>query len=360
MKKRIAVLAGDGIGPEVMQEALKVLKAIEKRYNHSFEYCDALIGGAAYEEYGEHFPRQTRDVCEKSDAILFGSVGGPVKDMQLPKWHGCEVNALLGIRKAFGFGANLRPARVYPELIAICPLRREVIGDGVDMLIVRELLGGIYFGDKRRFEENGCRVATDECRYDDQTIASIVRIAFEAARTRRKKLTSVDKANVLHTSKLWREVAAEVAQEYPDVEFDNMLVDNCAMQIIKNPSQFDVVVTSNMFGDILSDAAAVLPGSLGLTASASLNKDGFGLYEPSGGSAQDIAGRGIANPLAQILSAAMLLKYSFGLGVEAEAIERAVGRSLRDKIRTGDIQEVGQEAASTATVGNVIEQFVLG
>lgn len=358
MKKSIAVLAGDGIGPEIMAEAIKVLDTVAEKFGHEFSYKKALIGGAAYDAFGEHFPEATQQTCAESDAILFGSVGGPVAELNQPKWQNCEVNALLGIRKAFGFGANLRPAKVYPELQGICPLRDEVIGGGVDLLIVRELLGGIYFGEKKNFKESGKRVATDECRYDEDTIASIAKVAFETARKRRKHLTSVDKANVLNSSRLWRTVVTEVSQDYPDIEYVDMLVDNAAMQIISNPSQFDVVVTSNMFGDILSDSAAVLPGSLGLTPSASLNKVGFGMYEPSGGSAPDIAGKGIANPIAQILSAAMMLKYSFNLQAEADSVEAAVEKTIKDGIRTGDIQGKGAESYSTCQVGDRIVKHI--
>ena len=257
------------------------------------------------------------------------------------------MNSILAIRKAFGFLANFRPAKVYPELADICPLKEEITAGGVDMLIVRELCGDIYFGEHRRFERDGKRVATDVAEYDEEQISSVAHLAFQAAQKRRGKLTSVDKANVLHTSKLWREVVSEVSKIYPEVEYEDMLVDNCAMQIIKNPGQFDVILTSNMFGDILSDAAAVLPGSLGLTPSASLTKSGFGLYEPSGGSAPDIAGQGIANPVAQILSAAMMLQFSFGLLEEASAIQEAVEETLRRGIRTQDIQKKGKSTVST-------------
>lgn len=348
MEKQIAILAGDGIGPEVMAASRSVLDAVAAGSGHVFTYREALVGGAAYDEFKEHFPEATRAICAESDAILFGSVGGPVSEAQLEKWQGCETNSILAVRKAFGFNANFRPARVYPQLQEICPLKAEIIGAGVDLLMVRELSGDIYFGEHKRYEVNGKRVAHDVAEYDEDTIARIGHIAFQAAEKRRQKVTSVDKANVLHSSKLWREVMHEVAAQYPAIAYEDMLVDNCAMQIIKNPGQFDVVVTSNMFGDILSDAAAVLPGSLGLTPSASLNPEGFGLYEPSGGSAPDIAGKGIANPIAQILSAAMLLRFSFGLTAEADAIEMAVERALDAGVRTADIQSKGKPAASTA------------
>jgi 3-isopropylmalate dehydrogenase len=252
----------------------------------------------------------------------------------------------------------LRPARVYPQLQEICPLKSELISGGVDLLIIRELLGGIYFGRKENLTENGRRVALDECRYDEDTIARIARLGFEIAGKRRKKLTSVDKANILHTSKLWRTVVQEVSRDFPDIQLENMLVDNCAMQIIKNPGNFDVVLTDNMFGDILSDAAAVLPGSLGLTPSASLNAEGFGLYEPSGGSAPDIAGKGVANPIAQILSAAMMLQYSFNLHSEAACIERAAEAVLAAGIRTPDIQKPGVKAVKTKELGAAVVEFI--
>lgn len=337
MKKTIAVVPGDGIGPEVMQEAVKVLDAVAEKFGHQFDLVYALAGGSAYEKFGSHLPDETLSICEKGDAILFGSVGGPVSEMQLPKWKDCERNSILTLRKHFSFAVNLRPSRVYPQLQSLSPLKPELVAKGIDLLIVRELVGDAYFGVHKKDVADGERYATDEAKYTESQVKVAVHAAFECARKRRGKLTSVDKANVLTTSKLWREVAEEVAAEYPDVEYENMLVDNCAMQLIRDPSQFDVIVTSNMFGDILSDAAAVLPGSLGLAASASLNKDNFGLYEPPGGSAQDIAGQGVANPIAQILSAAMLLKYSFGLEAESKAIEDAVEASLEEGYRTGEI-----------------------
>lgn len=337
MKKRIAVLPGDGIGEEVMAQALRVLEAVESKFGHEFEKKHGLAGGAAYDKYGSHMPNETLDIAYNSDAILFGSVGGPVADMNLPKWKNCEANSILNLRKTFKFNANFRPVRLFPELKEISPLRAEIIERGVDVVFVRELLGDCYFGEHKQFTEGGKRFGTDQIIYDEDQVSSIAHVAFKAARNRRKKVTSVDKANVLDSSKLWRTVVTEVAKDYPDIELEHMLVDNCAMQIIRDPSQFDVVVTTNMFGDILSDAAAVLPGSLGLLASASLNKDGFGLYEPPGGSAQDIAGTGTANPIAQILSVAMMLRYSFALEAEAAAIDTAVAAALGSGCRTRDI-----------------------
>ena len=313
MKAKIAVLPGDGIGEEVMAQALRVIAQVAEQFDIPFEITAGLVGGAAYEKYGTHLPDQTINLCRQSDAILFGSVGGPVSEMHLPKWRNCEANSILSLRKNFKFNVNLRPVKVIPELAELCPLRQEIINRGVDILFVRELLGDCYFGEHKTFKNSeGKRVASDQSIYSEDQVRSVAHAAFKAAQKRRGKLTSVDKANVLDTSKLWREVVHEVAEEYPKVQLEDMLVDNCAMQLIRDPSQFDVVVTTNMFGDILSDAAAVLPGSLGLLASASLNADGFGLFEPPGGSAQDIAGTGKANPIAQILSLALMLRFAFG------------------------------------------------
>jgi 3-isopropylmalate dehydrogenase len=355
MKRIIAVLPGDGIGEEVVAQALRVLEVVAKKFQLEFETTKALIGGAAFEVYGNHFPTETMEVCKNSAAILFGSVGGPVSQMNLDKWKNCETNSLLGLRKAFGFNCNYRPVKIFPALASFCPLKPEIVGAGIDILFIRELIGDLYFGEKKRFEENGLRVATDVARYDEEQISSVAHLAFQAAQKRRKKVTSVDKANVLMSSKLWREVTHEVAKNYPEITLEDMLVDNCAMQIIKNPRQFDVILTSNLFGDILSDAGAVLPGSLGLMASASINnKDGFGMFEPPGGSAQDIAGKGIANPIGQILSLAMLLRFSFNLESAALAIEQAVDKSLADGYRTGDISEKTTRPCSTVEMADAI------
>ncbi|MCC6977266.1 MAG: 3-isopropylmalate dehydrogenase [Candidatus Melainabacteria bacterium] len=344
MDKHIAVLAGDGIGPEVMEQALRVLSAIAEKFGHRFSTTTALVGGAAYDKYETHLPEETKSICRSSDAILFGSVGGPVGDMNNPKWKNCEANSILSLRKTFSFNVNYRPVKVIPELEYLCPLKKEVIERGVDILFLRELLGDCYFGEHRTFNaENGVRTATDLITYDEEQIASIAEVAFRAAQKRRGKVTSVDKANVLDASKLWRAVVREVALGYPDVTLEDMLVDNCAMQIVRDPSQFDVVVTGNMFGDILTDAAAVLPGSLGLLASASMNREGFGLYEPPGGSAQDIAGTGTANPVAQILCVALMLRHSFALETEACAIESAVETTLKEGYRTRDIARSGED-----------------
>jgi len=352
--KKIAVLAGDGVGPEVMSEALRVLDAVCNRFGRACETIPALVGGAAFEAHGAHFPDETRAICERVDAILFGSVGGPVSEAHLPKWKGCETNSILAVRKAFGLAANFRPAVVYPQLQAHCPLRDEIIGGGVDLMIVRELQGDVYFGERTFFTAEGKRCARDSGEYTEDQIALVARVAFEAARKRRGKVHSVDKANVLHMSKLWREVVHEVHADFSDVELEDILVDNCALQLVKNPRQFDVIVAPNLFGDILSDLAAALPGSLGLTPSASFNAQGFGLYEPSGGSAPDIAGQGIANPLAQILSAAMMARYSFGWLEEANAIEMAVSRVLDEGFRTRDIFNGTGRCVSTREMGDAV------
>mmetsp|Transcript_26618 Transcript_26618/g.61180 ORF Transcript_26618/g.61180 Transcript_26618/m.61180 type:complete len:365 (-) Transcript_26618:53-1147(-) len=357
VNKKIAVLAGDGIGPEVMSEATKVLEKVAELYGHKFEFTEANVGGAAWaacEAAGEtpsHLPSKTVETCASSDAILFGSVGGPVSEQHEPKWKDCEKNALLGLRKRFNLGNNLRPSKVYPFLAHLCPLKPSIIEAGVDILVVRELVGGIYFGEHKRDGDK----AWDVMDYTADGIRKPVVFAFEAAKLRSKKVTVVDKANVLETSRLWREVAREVAKGYPDIELEFMYVDNAAMQIIQRPSAFDVIATENMFGDILSDAASVLPGSLGLMPSASLG-DSIHMYEPSGGSAPDIAGKGVANPIAQILSAAMMLRYSFQLEVEASAIEAAVEQTLKSGTLTGDLRREGDpgKAVSTSEMGDAV------
>lgn len=353
--KNIAVLAGDGIGPEVMAQTLRVLDVLVPS---QFNFMNGLVGGAAYDVDGEHFPESTETLCRSADAILFGSVGGPVEQAHLDKWKGCETNSILALRKAFSFNCNLRPIRVFEALRDISPLKSEVLGDGVDIIILRELLGDIYFGEHRQEMKDGQRWAFDGCEYTESQIASITHQAFKIAQTRDKKVCSVDKANVLSTSKLWRLVVNEISRQYSDVSLEHMLVDNCAMQIVRNPRQFDVILTSNMFGDILSDAAAVIPGSLGLTPSASLNDKGFGLYEPSGGSAPDIAGKDIANPIAQLLSAALMLRLSFTMHVEALRLEQAIDRVIRRNIRTRDIASTNQSGVRCSEFADsVIEEL---
>ena len=351
MNKNIAVLAGDGIGPEVMNASIKVLDAIAKKYNHNFNYQRALIGGAAFECHGNFFPQDTLKICQESDAILFGSVGGPVDAQDDPKWDGCEKSSILALRKAFKFNVNIRPIKVFEALKAGCPLKDSVIRKGADIEIFRELSKDIYFGEHKSYKNNqGIRHATDTAEYDEITIKNIALSAFNRARQRTGNLISIDKANVLDTSKLWRTIINEVAIDYPDVTVKHMYIDNCAMQMILNPSQFDVLVTSNLFGDIISDLASVLPGSIGLVPSISLNKNKFGLYEPSGGSAYDIANKDIANPIAQILSASLMLAHSFDMTIESSAINQAVNKVLIDGFRTADIYDSGTTLVSTSQI----------
>lgn len=357
MKKEytIAVLPGDGIGPEVMVEALKVLQAVSEKEDVVFHYNEALVGGAAWDTYKSHLPEETLEICRHSDAILFGSVGGPVREQNTPKWQGVEVNSLLGLRKTFGLFANLRPAKLFPALAFASPLRIDVAEKGFDVLVVRELTGGIYFGQpKGREGEGGEEKAFDTMVYTRNEIRRIAKVAFNIARKRRKKVTSIDKANVLTTMVFWRQVVEEVAAEYPDVDYEPMYVDNAAMQLVKNPQQFDVILCGNMFGDILSDEAAMLTGSLGMLPSASFAGSGFGMYEPGGGSAPDIAGKNAANPIAQILSTAMMLRYSLDMDKAATEIERAVENVLEDGHRTADIVRRGEKFIHTNIMGDLI------
>lgn len=358
MSRHIAVLPGDGIGPEVMTQALRVLETVAKASKLQLSTTTGLVGGAAYDKHTVHLPDETVALCQSSDAILFGSVGGPVRDQHLQKWQGCETNSILSLRRHFKLNVNFRPVKVLPELHALSPLKSEVVSKGVDILVLRELLGDCYFGLHKTVTENGSRVARDVSEYTEEQVASAADAAFRAARTRRKKVTSVHKANVLDTSKLWRAVVREVHTGFEDVELEDMLVDNCAMQLVKDPSQFDVLLTTNMFGDILSDAAAVLPGSLGLLASASLNGEGFGLYEPPGGSAQDIAGLGIANPIGQILSVALMFRFSFGREPEATLIEMAVDETLRAGYRTRDIYRADEAHTQLVDCAGMTDQIV--
>ncbi len=354
MSKKVAILAGDGIGPEVMAEAIKVLDAVQKKFDFTLSYARADVGGIAIDNHGHALPQSTLDCCSASDAILFGSVGGP-KWESLPPEEQPERAALLPLRKYYDLFCNLRPARVFPSLAAACPLRPDIVGDGFDILVVRELTSGIYFGQPKGREGSGPdEKAWDTMVYKRSEIERITRMAFEAARVRRKKVTSVDKANVLTTMVLWREVVTEVAADYPDVELDHIYVDNATMQLVRRPQQFDVMLCGNMFGDIVSDEAAMLTGSMGMLASASLNGDNFGLFEPAGGSAPDIAGQGIANPIAQILSAAMMLRYSLGREEAATAIEQAVSASLDKGIMTADIATPGSSTVNTAAMGDAV------
>ncbi len=352
--KKIAVLAGDGIGPEVMAEAIKVLDAVQKKFAFELSYQHANVGGLAIDNYGEALPAATLAICENSEAILFGSVGGP-KWESLPPAQQPERAALLPLRKHFDLFCNLRPARIFKSLTAACPLRADIVRDGFDILCVRELTSDIYFGVPKGREGSGPdERAFDTMAYTRFEIERIARMAFEAARLRRKKVTSVDKANVLTTMVLWREVVIEIAEEYPDVALNHIYVDNATMQLVRDPHQFDVMLCGNMFGDIISDEAAMLTGSMGLLASASLNAEKFGMYEPAGGSAPDIANKGIANPIAQILSASMMLRYSFGLDEAAAAIDKAVEQVLDAGIHTADIAIDKTRVVNTAAMGDAI------
>jgi 3-isopropylmalate dehydrogenase len=353
---KIAVLPGDGIGVEIVPEAVKVLQAIGKRFNHQFQFEEALVGGAAYDAVGVPLPDETLKLCQSSQAILLGAIGGPKWDT-LPTHLRPELGGLLPLRKQLGLYANIRPAYLFPGMADASTLKPEVIAD-IDILVVRELTGGLYFGDKRREKIDGGERAIDECVYTTVEIERICRWAFEAARKRGKKVTSVDKANVLETSRLWRSVVTEVAKDYPDVELIHMLVDNCAMQLVRNPRQFDVLVSDNMFGDILSDEASMLTGSIGMLPSASIGGQ-VGLYEPSHGSAPDIAGQKKANPLATILSAGMLLDYSFNLNQEARCVDTAVRLVLQEGYRTPDIYEEGTTLVNTVEMGDLVTQKIL-
>lgn len=347
MRKKIAILAGDGIGPEVMAQTLRVLDVIAQRFKHHFEYLHGAVGGAAYEQYASHCPDETLSLCQQADAILFGSVGGPVDQQHVPKWADCEANSILKLRKHFNFNINLRPVRIYSDLTRLSPLRADRVKGGIELLIFRELNGDIYFGKHRQTTQNDEPYALDEAIYSASQVSAIAHAAFRAAAARKKQLVSIDKANVLATSRLWRDVVNQIAVQYPQVHVTHLLVDNAAMQLVLNPQQFDVMLAPNLFGDILSDLAAALTGSLGLVPSASLNAHGFGLYEPSGGSAPDIAGRNIANPIAQIVSAAMLLRYSLGLWKEADMIENAVKIVLANGAVTADIAQDGDNCLKT-------------
>jgi 3-isopropylmalate dehydrogenase len=356
VQKKIAVLPGDGIGPEIVSQAIRVLERVAERHNLHLEYHEALVGGAAFDATGHPLPPDTLALCKSSDAVLFGAVGGPKWD-NLPPALRPEAGALLPLRKELGLFANLRPALLFPALAGASPLKSEVLGDGLDILVVRELTGGIYFGQPKERRDGG-RTAVDTCIYTEAEVARIAHVAFRAAQSRRRKVASVDKANVLETSRLWREVVTRVAEQYPDVELQHVLVDNAAMQLIRNPHQFDVILTENMFGDILSDEAAMLTGSLGMLPSASLGEGTFGLYEPVHGSAPDIAGQGIANPLATILSAAMMLRYSFGMDAAAVEVEKAVDAALREGYRTPDIWQEGCRKVGTIEMTDAVLQHL--
>ena len=356
MEYNITLIPGDGIGPEIVDEARKVLDKVGKVYGHIFNYTKILMGGCSIDEYGVPLTDEAVQIAKSSDAVLLGAVGGNVGNS---RWYDVAPNlrpeaGLLKIRKELELFANIRPAYLYNELKDACPLKDEVIGNGFDMVIMRELTGGLYFGDRYTKEVNGLKTAVDTLTYNEEEIRRIAIKGFEIAMKRRKKLVSVDKANVLDSSRLWRSVVAEVAKDYPEVEVTNMLVDNCAMQLVMNPGQFDVILTENMFGDILSDEASMITGSIGMLSSASLGKTKLGLYEPSHGSAPDIAGKNIANPIATILSVAMMLRYSLDLDKEADAIEAAVAKVLKENYRTVDIMSEGMTECSTSKMGDLI------
>ncbi len=356
MNLNIVCIPGDGIGPEIVAEAKKVLHKVAQKYGHTISFQDILMGGASIDACGEPLTDKAIATAKAADAVLMGSIGG---NTSTSPWYKLPPNlrpeaGLLKLRKELNLFANLRPAYLYEELKAACPLREDIIGGGFDMMIMRELTGGLYFGERSTKEVDGVLTAVDTLTYTENEIRRIAIKGFEIAMKRRKKVTSVDKANVLDSSRLWRKVVEEVAKDYPQVTLEHMLVDNCAMQLVKDPKQFDVILTENMFGDILSDEASMVTGSIGMLSSASLNDTKFGLYEPSGGSAPDIAGQGIANPIATILSAAMLLRYSFDLDEEASAIEAAVQKVLKEGYRTIDIMPQEQEKRSTVEqVGTV-------
>ena len=356
MEYRIAVIPGDGIGPEIVTEAKKVLDRVGQVFGHTFHYTEVDMGGVSIDKYGVPLTKEALETAKNSDSVLLGAVGGHVGNS---RWYDVAPElrpeaGLLAIRKGLNLFANIRPACLYDGLEDACPLKREIIGDGFDMVIVRELTGGLYFGERHTEEVNGVMQATDTLVYNETEIRRVAVKAFETAMKRKKKVTSVDKANVLDSSRLWRKVVEEVAKDYPEVELTHMLVDNCAMQLVMDPGQFDVILTENMFGDILSDEASMITGSIGMLSSASLNEGKFGLYEPSHGSAPDIAGKGIANPIATILSAAMMLRFSFDLDKEAEAVENAVKKVLAGGYRTADIMAEGMKQTGTKEMGDLI------
>lgn len=356
MNYKIALIPGDGIGPEVVAETVKVLNKIAEKYNHKFEYTKVLAGGCAIDETGACLPQETIDICKSSDAVLLGAVGGWQWDT-LPGNQRPE-RALLGLRKELGLFANLRPAILFDELADACPLKPEIVEGGLDIVVVRELTGGIYFGEKGFKDTDLGPAAYDVEQYAEEEVRRIAIVAFDMAMKRNKKVTSVDKANVLESSRLWRRVVAEVAKDYPEVALDNLYIDNATMQMVRNPRQFDVIVTSNIFGDILSDEASMITGSIGMLPSASLAKGNLGMYEPVHGSAPDIAGQNKANPMATILSGAMMLRYTFGLSSEADDMEAAVKAVLADGYRTPDIYTEGMKAIGTKEAGDLIAEAI--
>ncbi len=350
MDFKICVLKGDGIGPEIVDEALKALDKVGEKFGHTFHYDERLIGGAAIDEFGVPLPQETIDACKASDSVLLGAVGGPKWDHIEPATNRPE-RGLLGIRKELNLFANLRPAKLWAPLADACPLKPERLGEGLDLVVCRELVGDVYFGKKHRDEDG---TGHDDMNYSVPEVERIARVAFDMARKRRGKVTSIDKANVLETSRVWRETVQRIAADYPDVETDYLYVDNGAMQLVLNPGQFDVILTGNLFGDILSDEASCITGSVGMLPSASLSDTKLGMYEPIHGSAPDIAGQNIANPIATILSAAMMLRYSFDLAEEADAIENAVANVLEAGHRTGDIAKTDEKKLSCSEMGDLI------
>ena len=360
MNCRIVTIPGDGIGPEIVREACRVLDQVGKVYGHTFTYTEVLMGGCSIDAYGVPLTKEALETAKQSDAVLLGAVGGNVGNS---RWYDVAPNlrpeaGLLAIRKGLNLFANIRPAYLYQELADACPLKKEIIGDGFDMVIMRELTGGLYFGERHTEEVDGVMQATDTLTYNENEIRRIAVKAFDIAMKRKKRVISVDKANVLDSSRLWRKVVEEVAKDYPEVKLEHMLVDNCAMQLVMNPGQFDVVLTENMFGDILSDEASMITGSIGMLSSASLNETKFGMYEPSHGSAPDIAGKDIANPIATVLSAAMMLRYSFDLDQEADAIEAAVQKVLTDGYRTADIMADGCTKVGSVQMGDLLVENI--
>ncbi|MDO5417706.1 MAG: 3-isopropylmalate dehydrogenase [Lachnospiraceae bacterium] len=360
MDYNIAVIPGDGIGPEIVREACKVMDQVGKVFGHQFQYTEVLMGGCSIDAHGVPLTDEALETARNSDSVLLGAVGGNVGNS---RWYDVAPNlrpeaGLLAIRKGLNLFANIRPAYLYKELMDACPLKREIIGEGFDMVIMRELTGGLYFGARHTEEVDGVMTAVDTLTYNENEIRRIAVKAFDIAMKRKKHVTSVDKANVLDSSRLWRKVVEEVAKDYPEVTLSHMLVDNCAMQLVMNPGQFDVILTENMFGDILSDEASMITGSIGMLSSASMNESKFGMYEPSHGSAPDIAGQDIANPIATILSAAMMLRYSFDLDAEADAMEAAVQQVLTEGFHTGDIYSEGCEKVGCSKMGDLIAERI--
>lgn len=360
MNFKVGVIRGDGIGPEIVAQAQKILDKIAVKYGAKFEYTEILLGGASIDATGEPLTKEALETAGSCDAVLMGSIGG---NTTTSPWYKLPAHlrpeaGLLAIRKGLGLFANMRPAYLYEELRDACPLREDIIGTGFDLVVMRELTGGLYFGERETYEENGITKAKDTLTYGEDEIRRIAIRGFDIAMKRRKKVTSVDKANVLDSSRLWRKVVNEVAKDYPEVEYEHMLVDNCAMQLVRDPKQFDVILTENMFGDILSDEASMVTGSIGMLSSASLREDSFGLYEPSHGSAPDIAGQNIANPIATILSASMMLRYSFNMDEAADAVDAAVKKVLEDGYRTVDIMSEGMKQVGTIEMGDLIAERI--